>query len=232
MMLVAVSLGYLCSLMAIGWLVHSLMTPVFGRGWRLFVAPGVVVHELAHALACIVTGAQIHEINFWKPTGGHVMHTQPRLQILGPVLISFAPVLVMTLGLAVILPAISASLPALAWVQSVPETFRDLTLGYVGSLWQAIVTLNWLSATPWLLIYALLNVAVTITPSATDVHNARWAFVGLIILVLGFGQLVPANGGLAWVWPPVATTLVLLGLAVVVSLIIRFGHAVVFGRQA
>ncbi len=51
--------------------------------FRLFVAPGIIVHEYSHALACLITGTKIHEIRLFKREGGHVKHDNPAPTILG-----------------------------------------------------------------------------------------------------------------------------------------------------
>ncbi len=58
---------------------------------RLILLPGVMVHELSHALACLVTGTPIASISFWTETGGSVVHHKPKYSIFTQPLISFAP---------------------------------------------------------------------------------------------------------------------------------------------
>ncbi|MGE0433139.1 MAG: M50 family metallopeptidase [Planctomycetota bacterium] len=53
------------------------------RAFRLFVAPGIIVHEYSHALACLLTGTKIHEIKLFKRDGGHVKHEKPNATLLG-----------------------------------------------------------------------------------------------------------------------------------------------------
>lgn len=213
--------AYLMLLMAIGYAVNRLMVPVFGRGWRLFVAPGIIVHELAHALACVLVGADVQEINFWKVEGGHVIHTQPRIHLLGPVLISLAPMIVMTLGLFVLAPLLAANVGDLPWIETVPSSLSGFVGGYLTSLGQAAAGFDWLTLKPWLLIYLMLNVAVTIAPSRADLHNAQWALVGLMIVVILLFQLFAWQLPLAVLWPPLATSLVLLGLALLAASCVR-----------
>lgn len=59
--------------------------------FRLILFPGVVLHELAHALGCIITGTPIHTVSFWTETGGHVIHTKPKWHLLTQPIISLAP---------------------------------------------------------------------------------------------------------------------------------------------
>jgi hypothetical protein len=62
-----------------------------GKLYRYLIAPGVVVHEYSHALACVLTGARIKEIRLFDAKGGQVVHEEPHLAI-GQGLISVAPV--------------------------------------------------------------------------------------------------------------------------------------------
>lgn len=212
---------YLVFLMAIGYAVNRLLVPVFGRWWRLFVAPGVILHELAHVLGCAVTGAHVLEINVWKPTGGHVIHSQPRFHIIGPVLIALAPMLVMTIALFVSFPLLADQFSFLPWTDHVPATLLEGISGFGTSLVTMVRQLDWRSATPWLFLYLLLNIAVTIAPSRIDLHNARWPLVGLIILASLFGYLLRFEVPIAVLWPPIATSLTLLSFTLFVALAIR-----------
>ena len=67
----------------------------------LLFVPGVVVHELAHAAACLLTGTRIRRIVLWNGRGGCVEHDRPRLAVLQP-LLSFFP---LPVGVAVLLLA-------------------------------------------------------------------------------------------------------------------------------
>jgi hypothetical protein len=58
---------------------------------RLILLPGVIVHELSHATACLITGTPVTNISFWNETGGAVVHHKPKLAILTQPFISFAP---------------------------------------------------------------------------------------------------------------------------------------------
>lgn len=207
---------YLIILALIGSAVNALMLPVFGRRFRLFVAPGVILHELAHALACILVGAHVLEINFWKPSGGHVVHTQPKLQIIGPVLISLAPSLFMTLGLFLFAPAYPG-LPYVTWTQAVPQSVGALFGGYLSGIGDTIINLNWFTFAPWLMIYLFLNLAVTITPSHTDLANSKWALLALALFIIFITKLINIEIPLDYFWPPIATSLIYLGLALVAA---------------
>jgi hypothetical protein len=56
------------------------------------IAPGVAVHELSHALACLLTGAKIHSMVLFRSDGsGEVRHGPPKIKYIGDMLIALAP---------------------------------------------------------------------------------------------------------------------------------------------
>lgn len=214
-------LVYFIFLFAVGGLVNRLLAPVFGRWWRLFVAPGVIVHEVAHVLGCILTGAKVHEINFWKPSGGHVLHSAPRSHVFGPVLISFAPTILMTIVLVWLLPAIGSSLGPMPWADHVPSSLAAGLIGYGVGLLAIVTGLNWQAWASWLAVYGVLNIAVSITPSAQDLANARGPAIALVLLLVIATQLLALTVPLNVIWPPLATSMLLLGIALVVAVSAR-----------
>lgn len=221
--------GYSLFLFALGGLVQWLVAPLFGRWWRFFVAPGVILHELAHAFMAVVMGAQVIEINFWKPTGGHVIHTAPRVHLLGPVLIAFAPMILMSVGLFVGASFFDNSLAEIGWVAKPPETIQQAIGGYFVTLWQVARTLDWTTWVPWLFMYLALNMAVTITPSQTDWQNGRWALGGVLIVSVLVVAVFDVELSLAVIWPLLATSGVFLGMALLPTILI--GGGVLYVRR-
>lgn len=63
--------------------------------YALLTAPGVVVHELAHALFCLLGGVRIHKINLFRfqRVAGYVVHEEPK-GFMSSWLISFGPLIV------------------------------------------------------------------------------------------------------------------------------------------
>lgn len=62
-----------------------------GKLYRYLIAPGVVVHEYSHAVACLLVGARIKEVRLFEASGGRVVHEEPKLAF-GLGLISIAPI--------------------------------------------------------------------------------------------------------------------------------------------
>ena len=64
--------------------------------------PGVVLHELAHVAGCLITGAEIRNIVLFSKDGGSVTYAEPKIPVLGTVIISTAPLLLLPLVLALL----------------------------------------------------------------------------------------------------------------------------------
>lgn len=100
MTLAIVLLSWFAILMMGSLFVERLWCRALGRGFRIFVAPGVIVHEYSHVLACLLMGARIEKIALFEKTGGYVRHSIPKIPkwppVVGPsigmVVISFAPI--------------------------------------------------------------------------------------------------------------------------------------------
>jgi hypothetical protein len=149
---------------------------IFGVKYRYFLAPGVIIHELAHGFACFFTGAKVSEMSLFEKDGGHVKHTRPRIPILGPVLISLAPLIA---GIVII------------FFVSKFLSMGEISMFKNGLNAQAIMSANQtiihnlvgLSVKNWILLYIVVSTAVTMIPSRKDFVNA---FFPLLILIVAF----------------------------------------------
>ncbi len=153
---------------------------LFGIKYRFFIAPGIIIHEFSHALACFLSGAKIREINLFSSQGGYVRHSSPKIPIIGKLLISFAPILG---GIA--------ALWLFAWFFNLGLVFDrvDFSQSFVqgiGVAFQGIpvfVQAHWLSWQFWLFVYLTISIIICLVPSRQDFKNA---FGGLLIVfVLG-----------------------------------------------
>lgn len=92
--MIAWSLGAIIACYFLSFQIMNELAHVSRRSYtvlRLILFPGVIVHELSHALACLLTGTPIHELSFWDERGGHVIHDKPKLPFVTQPIISFAP---------------------------------------------------------------------------------------------------------------------------------------------
>lgn len=63
--------------------------------YAILTAPGIIVHELAHALFCVLSGVKIYKINLFRfqKVAGYVIHEEPKT-FMSSWLISFGPLIV------------------------------------------------------------------------------------------------------------------------------------------
>jgi hypothetical protein len=147
------------------------------RTMLLLFFPGVVIHEIFHAIASILVGAKIHGIQFFSSRGGTVVHERSRIP-LGQLLISFAPFFG---GMAVLffvghklffIPSAEGGLQTIS-------NFFSVFFDNIGS-WKF-----------WGALYVSYSVSATMLPSWQDVKNTT---AGLIVLFF-------TGGFLFWVSP-------------------------------
>ncbi|MDR4505171.1 MAG: M50 family metallopeptidase [Candidatus Scalindua sp.] len=58
---------------------------------KFFLFPGIIVHELSHALLCLITGTTIKELNIFKPVSGTIKYDRPKIPFLFDFFISASP---------------------------------------------------------------------------------------------------------------------------------------------
>ena len=151
------------------FLSHSILSSCY----RIFVAPGVIVHELSHAFLCLLTGAKITKMSFFEKNGGHVEHQQSKLPVIGQILISLAPLFAGTAIIYFLSRKIGISnfeISDLSFSkEGLNSFFREMFSGF-----------NVHATKNWVIVYLVLSIAVTMTPSAQDMKNTFFS-----ILVLG-----------------------------------------------
>lgn len=193
----------------INWL---LVRSIIRRAYRFFVAPGVIVHELSHAVGCLITGSEIVEINFWKSTGGHVKHLQSHdalRRLVSDPIIALAPIW-----------GTFAVLAFFTWFLF-PDIFSLIATNDLIAL---INSFDLTSATTWLYLYVVTSLVATIAPSKTDMKYALASLVVLFSLLVallflpGFSeQVLVAEATLR---PFALFTLGLLSIALFIAFIL------------
>jgi hypothetical protein len=159
-------LAALTATMVLSYAANYWLARVFaGKLYRYLIAPGVVVHEYSHALACLLVGARIKEVRLFEASGGRVVHEEPKLPF-GQGLISTAPVIgaaAVAYGLAYLL------VPGfLGFGELELASWQFLAFAYLGG-----------------------SVVAAMAPSKQDLTVGLGSFVA-ICLVLGLASLSPA----------------------------------------
>ena len=178
-------------------------------------APGVVIHELSHIIACLIMGAKVKKVVFFSKEGGSVTYSRPGIPYIGDMVIGTAPVLCIPLVLA-----------GCTWVFSeyFGCVFPPLPMG-IDSLDDLIVLGTYISAifmqnlvqvfNPWFIVYLYitLTLVLSVAPSMKDIENAA---IGICIITL-IGILI------LWSAIPVAVSILaeiirLIGIGFVLGL--------------
>lgn len=162
----------------LAFLIDFLLSRSFlGYGYRIFVAPGVILHELSHAIACLLTGTKIHSISLFDKDGGSVEHQKSKIPFFGQLLISLAPFLVGIVAIYFFSRFVGVKQVNLTSITPSYESIRDNTIALLTGV-------KWHSSGNLVLVYLLFSVAVTMNPSKQDIKN----IIGLVSVaaVVGF----------------------------------------------
>jgi hypothetical protein len=175
---------WLFILILLSFLIDKIWSRIIGKKYRFFVLIGVIVHELSHALVCLLTGAKIYSMNFFAKEGGYVKHGRSKFHFVGNALIAMAPIfgafaalwgLIYYFGLRFDFSAINFS-------NGFFENFRIL----FQSSW-VLVKQGYQKWQFWVLLYLIISICAALAPSKQDFKNAIWGLlflflIGLIIL--------------------------------------------------
>lgn len=154
---------------------YLLSHTILGMGYRIFVAPGIILHELSHAFLCLLTGAQISKISFFDRDGGEVKHTAPKIPIIGQVLISLAPFF---FGAAVIYFC-SKKLG----ISGIDVGSIDVSKnGFLDFFKQTLSNLQLNDYKTYIILYLVVSIAVTMTPSWQDLRNILLSAILIFII--------------------------------------------------
>lgn len=167
----------------VAFIIDFLLSRTFlGRSYRVFVAPGVILHEVSHAVLCLVTGARITKIAFFDKDGGKVEHGSPKLPFVGQILISMAPFAVGAVAIYFLSRKLGLESIDVADLSHSP----GILIGYFK---ENLARLNLHDIKTWVVLYLVLSIAVTMTPSSVDFKNIGWSLLiilAAIILVYKF----------------------------------------------
>lgn len=157
---------------------QSLLAPFY----YFIVFPGVVIHEISHAVVAIITGAHIKGIKLFSKSGGYVIHSKSRIPIIGQVLISFAPVF----GQIIVILLLSR----LLFPELFSESWYRLNSSSLEQLFKAIDILSWQGI---LLLYIIISCVLSIAPSSKDITNALTgiAVTALLVFTLFYFNFTP-----------------------------------------
>lgn len=161
---------------ALGFCLDFFLKRAFYSSYRVFVAPGIILHELSHAFACLLTGAKVKEVSFFDKNGGYVKHEKPKLPIIGQVIISLAPLAVGIVAVFILSRFLISDKSLLLDLSFRPENLNRISA--------AILSIHLLSLKNIIILYLVATVAVTMSPSFKDFTNAILGIVVVIVATL------------------------------------------------
>lgn len=184
--------------------------------YYLLRAPGIVVHECAHMLGCLLTGSKIRNVVLFSQEGGSVTYNPPVIPLIGDVVISTAPLFCIPLLLALCTGFFSGylncSIPALPLAIDSADTVIIMGGGILGTFTQNLVV----QFNGWFLLYVylVLSLILSAAPSMQDIRNAA---IGICIL---------ASTGMLILWSEIPWA---VGILTEITRIIGTGFALGLG---
>ena len=208
----------LLSILVLSYGINTFLIVSIGGIYRLFVAPGVILHELSHAFACFFTGTKVTSINMFKKEGGEVKHARSKIPILGPIIISLAPFVVG--GVAIFFFSKWMGLNAL--------DINEFTLNpaqFLEIVKQSFFGIELNDVTNWALLYLALSIAVTMIPSLRDLRNIVFSIILVVLTVVLVYKYTPFRFDPSWILKPelfvvLGAVVALLIVSLVLSIII------------
>jgi hypothetical protein len=161
---------YIIILLSLGYFSVYIRERYLDVRWiKPFTYLGIFIHELCHALACYATGGKVLRMSV-SSTQGSVEHYQPKIPLLGPILVAIAPLL----GGVVIVGLLNKVLLA--------NSIEIQSNNIWDNLVEIFSNLNFLTWQAWVLTFFFLNIGVMIGPSVQDLKNIWLPIVGSFFL--------------------------------------------------
>jgi hypothetical protein len=157
----------------------------------IFAAPGIIVHEISHYLACKITFAEIFRVTLISKKGGSVAHGPPKGGVFGQVVISMAPFIgipLILILLALLFDRIAFFNCDLTWSHDLSGNIGEIIIGTLSSAFDLIKINLWDKFSPWFLLYLYIAASLTmaLAPSKQDFINAWVGLAVLAGLILGW----------------------------------------------
>lgn len=159
--------------------------------------PGVVLHELAHVAGCLCTGAKIKNVVLFSKEGGSVTYANPKIPVLGTVIISTTPLLLLPLVLSLLTWIFSVYLGC-DLIITLPG-FLDGDVAYgIGATVLTLFYANLIATfNGWFLLYLYFctTIILSLAPSRQDFSNAAAGIIliavsGLLVILSGYAPAI------------------------------------------
>jgi hypothetical protein len=193
----------------------------------IFAAPGIIVHEFSHYLACKITGAYVTKVKWISFEGGSVTHGPPkRGGVIGQSFISMAPFIGIPLFLILIglvFDRVEFFNCTLTWSHDQSWNVGDMLIGTFRSAFDLIKVNIIDNRSPWFVFYLYLAASFTtaLAPSKQDFKNGWVGLLVLSILIIAWSLLNDLLlKDLGWEAPVTYFLIDLMGWVVAIGLIL------------
>ena len=178
------------------------------NGPKILLATGIVgtpIHELSHALFCLIFGHRVVEMKLYLPnapngTLGYVNHSYNPKNLyhqIGNFFIGIAPILggsgVLLLLMMWLTPETFAGVTETLGAMPAFEGF-DSVVQYLGALWEMIILVfhpsNFSLWQWWVFIVLALMVASHMELSGADMKGGAWGLTLLVLLILAMDVIL------------------------------------------
>ena len=142
----------------------------------IVLVPGLIVHEMSHILACLLTGATVKEASLIDAgREGRVTHTKPAIPVLGQALISLAPMIgcgaclwLVTVGFLQPVSDQFALGHELPKELLKPEVCAKYLVDILTEMWAAVANADYRNWRTYLFIYLAVTLVIYLSPSRRD----------------------------------------------------------------
>ncbi len=177
-------IAILISVILLGYLLERFLISILGfRIFRLITAPGIFVHEAAHALCAIIFGAKIKSFKVFKAEGGEVSYTKPVFPLISQPIISTAPILACSIVLYLVG----------IWLGFAFKDFNlQFSLGDLAVDLVAFFKTFGFNFKTLLFLYLVLSLTSAMAPSRKDLINAFYGIIFFLIIFFLIYYLYPS----------------------------------------
>ncbi|MFA6423471.1 MAG: M50 family metallopeptidase [Patescibacteria group bacterium] len=147
-----------------------ILTPL-KHAYQFLVRPGIIIHELSHYIACLITFAEVKKVSLFQKDGGFVKYSSSKIPILGDFIINIAPIIVGSILIILLSKKLNIT------ISQNPKTIIQDSI--------AIFKTNYAIFNFWIFLYAIITIGITLVPSTKDITNIILPLI-LIFAVLYF----------------------------------------------
>ena len=200
------------AIVMMSYLINFLLAnSILGKNYRIFVAPGVILHELAHLILCLLAGAKVRKVSLFDKDGGSVEHEKPKIPVIGQFLISLAP---FVLGIVLVYFLIHI-LGLKPFTFDLFKLSPSLLLGFSKELLSSLKVRNYQD---WLILYLIISVTVTMLPSKQDLKNIWLSLIFIPIMILLVARYTDLIAKLTFI--PIDKAVIALGTVAILLIFI------------